>query len=115
MQGLSRTCGESCMRSSYIGLMGSKSLVPNPHTVALRKRFGRRSCRVEFERNALLTAVRLHPRGTMGGSMTHAVAVVLALSALFLPVAAQEPSDCPPRAVINNGVCIGKDGNDCSK
>jgi TonB family protein len=47
--------------------------------------------------------------------MTHVVAVVLALSALFLPVAAPEPSDCPPRAVINNGVCIGKDGNDCSK
>jgi len=51
----------------------------------------------------------------MEGSMTQAVAVVLAISALVLPAAAKEPSDCPPRAVINNGVCIGKDSNDCLK
>ena len=46
--------------------------------------------------------------------MRHGLAVVLAISALVLPAASQEP-DCPTHSVINNGVCIGKDGNECSK
>jgi TonB family protein len=51
----------------------------------------------------------------MESSMTCRVAVVLAISALVSLASAQKPSDCPPRTVINNGVCIGKDGTDCSK
>ena len=47
--------------------------------------------------------------------MTYRVAVVLATSALVSLASAQKLSDCPPHTVINNGVCIGKDGNDCSK
>ena len=69
-----------------------------------------------FERKRLLTTVKLHPRGTMEGSMTYRVAaVVLAISAFVSLASAQKRSDCPPHTVINNGVCIGKDGNDCSK
>lgn len=69
----------------------------------------------DFECNGLLTTGEGASGWHNGRRMTYRVAVVLALIALFLPVTAQEPSDCPPRAVINNGVCIGKDGSDCSK
>jgi TonB family protein len=48
-------------------------------------------------------------------SMRHGLGVVLAITTLVLPAAAQQASDCPPRSLINNGVCIGKHGNECSK
>ncbi len=38
---------------------------------------------------------------------------LLVLSTLLAACGAQEPSDCPPRTVINTGVCVGKNGNDC--
>ncbi len=43
------------------------------------------------------------------------VLTILALSALVTAAAAQEESDCPRQRVISNGVCIGKNGSDCSK
>ena len=54
-------------------------------------------------------------RGTITEYMAYRLAVALVISALVLTAAAQEASDCPPRSEINNGVCRGKDGADCSK
>jgi TonB family protein len=47
--------------------------------------------------------------------MKRAVALSVVLGSLWVAAVAQEQSDCPPRTVINNGVCIGKNGKDCSK
>jgi len=51
----------------------------------------------------------------MEGQMRRSVAVLLVFGALHATAGAQEASDCPARRVISSGVCIGKDGNDCSK
>jgi|GEM_PF-4649504 len=45
--------------------------------------------------------------------MLRSVALFLAVALLLTVCVAQEKSDCPPRTVINNGVCVGKNGNDC--
>ncbi len=47
--------------------------------------------------------------------MRRSVAMVLVFGALLATAGAQEASDCPSRRVISSGVCVGKDGNDCSK
>jgi TonB family protein len=47
--------------------------------------------------------------------MRRTVALSLTISFLWIAATAQEQSDCPPRTIINNGVCIGKNGKDCSK
>ena len=47
--------------------------------------------------------------------MAYRLAVALVISALVLTAASQEASDCQPRSEINNGVCCGKGGADCSK
>ncbi len=40
-------------------------------------------------------------------------ALILVLCTLLAVCGAQGQSDCPPRTVINNGVCIGNNGKDC--
>jgi TonB family protein len=44
---------------------------------------------------------------------TGAVLLLFLLAVAF--AFAQDESDCPQRTVINNGVCVGNDGKDCSK
>src|SRR5215471_17690191 len=46
---------------------------------------------------------------------TAALFLFLVLGTFCAAQVAQEDSDCPPRTVINNGVCIGENGADCSK
>lgn len=46
-------------------------------------------------------------------ALMRTAAVLLLLSTLPAVCGAQGQSDCPPRTVINSGVCIGKNGRDC--
>ena len=47
--------------------------------------------------------------------MRRAIALSLAVGLLRVVAVARDQSDCPRRPVINNSVCIAKNGKDCSK